>query len=89
MMGLPSCREVAALLSREQDDTAPTPRSLSLRLHLLMCRHCRRYERQLTWLRRSFIRVRANPVAPKLPAHTRARIRKRLRRHDDFHSPPG
>jgi hypothetical protein len=89
MMGLPSCREVATLLSREQDDAAPTPRSLSLRLHLLMCRNCRRYERHLAWLRRSFIRVRANPVAPSLSSRARARIRKRLRRQDGFHSPPG
>lgn len=87
MMGLPNCREVAALLSREQDYTAPTPRSLSLRLHLLICRHCRRYERQLTWLRRLFVRARANPVAPRLPVHARARIRKCLRRQDDFHLP--
>jgi|GEM_PF-1744847 len=66
MMGLPTCREVAAQLSREQDAAEPTPHRLSLRLHLMMCRHCRRYERQLVWLRQSLIRVRADDAEPKL-----------------------
>lgn len=89
MMGLPSCREVAAQLSQEQDAAKPVHRRLTLRVHLMMCRHCRRYERQLAWLRRSFVRVRADNATLRLPALARERIRSRLRRRDDFHSPPG
>lgn len=87
MMGLPTCREVAAQLSREQDTAQPTPRRLSLRLHLMMCRHCRRYERQLAWLRQSLIRVRTDNAEPKLPARAQARIRAQLR-HDNNKQPP-
>jgi|AntDeeMinimDraft_5_1070356.scaffolds.fasta_scaffold15051_2 NMD protein affecting ribosome stability and mRNA decay len=88
MMGLPTCREVAAQLSREQDAAEPTPHRLSLRLHLMMCRHCRRYERQLVWLRQSLIRVRADDAEPKLPARAQARIRAGLRHDDNNKQPP-
>lgn len=87
MMGLPTCREVAAQLSREQEAAEPTPHRLSLRLHLMMCRHCRRYERQLVWLRQSLIHVRADDAEPKLPARAQAHIRARLR-HDNNKQPP-
>lgn len=87
MMGLPTCREVALQLSKEQDDAQPMRRRLSLRVHLMMCRHCRRYDQQLAWLRRSFMRVGAGNATPKLSVRARARIRRRLRRHDDFNSP--
>ena len=41
-----SCKEVArAVASGALDDA--WSRRLALRLHLLMCRHCRRYARQL------------------------------------------
>lgn len=88
MMGLPTCQEVAAQLSKEQDDAQPVRRRLSLRVHLMMCRHCRRYERQLAWLRRSFMRARGDNATPRLSERARARIRRRLRRQDDFNSPP-
>jgi len=47
---MPSCPELVeqadALLARE----LPWRRRLSLRIHLLICEHCRRYLRQLGWL---------------------------------------
>jgi predicted anti-sigma-YlaC factor YlaD len=47
MMGMPSCREVArAVASGELEEAAPL-RRVAVRLHLLMCRHCRRYSRQI------------------------------------------
>lgn len=86
MMGLPTCREIAAQLSREQDAAEPTPHRLSLRLHLMMCRHCRRYERQLVWLRQSLTRARADNTPPRLSASAQKRIHKRLQ--DDDSKPP-
>lgn len=41
------CREVVELLGTDAWRTAPLVKRLSLRLHLMMCRHCRAYRRAL------------------------------------------
>lgn len=87
MMGLPSCREVAAELSREQDVPGAATRRRALTLHLMMCRHCRRYARQLAWMRQALALARSSDTtAPCLPAAARDRIRERLR--DETPYPP-
>ena len=42
-----SCREVTRTISSGELEAAAWPRRLRVQLHLLMCRHCRRYTRQL------------------------------------------
>ena len=42
-----SCKEVARTVASDALDESTWSRRLALRLHLLMCRHCRRYARQL------------------------------------------
>jgi hypothetical protein len=41
------CKEVSTLVSMDQVDEAPVARRMAVRLHLLMCRHCRAFRRQL------------------------------------------
>lgn len=80
MMGLPTCREVAAELSREYDAPESHRRSREMKLHLLMWRDCRRCARQLAWMQQALTRARSPDVTgPGLPATVRARIRNRLR----------
>lgn len=55
MMGLPDCRRVSYELSREFSDSGTQPRKLSVRLHLMMCGACKRYERTLAWLHRNML----------------------------------
>lgn len=43
-----SCNEVARLCASEEIRRAPLAQRLAVRLHLLMCRHCRRYVRELS-----------------------------------------
>jgi len=47
MMGMPTCREVSRAVASGELERAGFWEGLGLRLHLLMCRHCRRYARQL------------------------------------------
>jgi hypothetical protein len=47
------CKEVATLLSTGELAAAPVARRLAVRMHLMMCRHCRRFARQIAWLKRS------------------------------------
>ena len=43
------CRSVAGRVA--EDDGAGSKLPISIRLHLLMCRHCRRYKKQLESMR--------------------------------------
>lgn len=48
------CRDMPAEASLAIDDTLGWRRRLSLRFHVLMCQHCRRYLRQMTRLSRAW-----------------------------------
>jgi hypothetical protein len=47
-----TCKEVSTLVSMEQVDDAPLSRRMGVWLHLMMCRHCRGFRRQLLHLGR-------------------------------------
>ncbi len=38
-----TCKDVATAIGQDEWRTAPRWRRLALRLHLLLCPHCRRY----------------------------------------------
>jgi len=80
-MGLPNCREVTRRLSREMDDPGRPRRSLGVRMHLLICSACRRYARQVRWLRSTLRRW--TPTVGDLPEERRERIRQGLRHSRD------
>ncbi len=42
-----NCKEVAGILASDGLEEAAWTRRLSVRFHLMMCRHCRRYASQL------------------------------------------
>ncbi len=42
-----TCKDVAEAIGRDEWRAAPRWRRLALRLHLLMCPHCRRYAAQI------------------------------------------
>ena len=48
-----TCKEVSTLVSTERVNEAPPPRRMAVWLHLMMCRHCRRFRRQLLRLGRA------------------------------------
>jgi hypothetical protein len=45
------CKEVATLLSNDQAKWQPFWRRVAVRVHVMMCRHSRRFARQLTFLK--------------------------------------
>lgn len=45
-----NCREVAELLSSGHLSGSPLRTRLAVRLHLSMCRFCRRFAAQLAWM---------------------------------------
>lgn len=52
---MPSCAESTRLISAAQERTLNRGERLALRWHLLLCGACRRFERQLGWLRRACV----------------------------------
>lgn len=48
---LPTCREVTRLQSDALDQNLPFSKRAGLRLHLLVCSWCRRYAKQIRFLR--------------------------------------
>lgn len=75
----PSCKDVAALVSQSLDTRLALRRRIGVRLHLLMCVYCRRYERELRWLRQALDRVRRDAAAGRLDESARKRIERELR----------
>jgi hypothetical protein len=46
-MAMPTCKEVSRSIAADELSAADWRQRLSTKLHLLMCRHCRRYARQM------------------------------------------
>ena len=47
----PSCREATRLQSELMDGPLPLRKRVGLRIHLVLCKWCRRYGRQIGFLR--------------------------------------
>ena len=48
---LPDCKEVAQLSSISLDETLPLKKRVGLKLHIMMCKFCRRHNEQLYLIR--------------------------------------
>ena len=74
-----SCAEATRLLSESQDAPLPFAARIGLRLHLAICRHCRRYKRQLQVMRSVLGGYAENlPELPPLPEEFRQQVVRKL-----------
>lgn len=48
-----NCEKVTHLVSESLDHKLPLYRQLGMRIHLLMCKFCSRYQKQLLFLRKT------------------------------------
>lgn len=72
-----TCREVYEEASDLLDDQLPLLSRLEIRMHLLLCRHCRRYVRQLRLLTRT---LAARGRTSKAPAEFIERVIEHIER---------
>ncbi len=82
VLGL-SCRHASVLLSRAQDGPLTFSERLALRMHLLICGSCRRFNRQLSLIRqtlRAFMErsQKGQSPVPPIPQIERDRILTKL-----------
>ena len=82
-----SCKETSELLSRAQDERLTFTERMGVRIHLLMCRLCRRYEKQLRFIRKATESLAQgsahdDEAAMSLPPEARERVKEALRQKD-------
>ena len=79
-----SCKDVTQLISESMDRSLPLGKRIGVRFHLLICKYCARYERQLALIRETVRRlVGAEETAggmswEPLSEEAKERIRKSL-----------
>ena len=80
-----SCKDVTQLLSEAMDRSLPLGKRIGVRLHLLICKFCARYERQLLQIRETVRRLveteetAGGTLGEPLSEEAKTRIRKSLR----------
>lgn len=83
---LPVCRELTPWMSERLDKPLPLGREIKLRLHIMICDWCKRYQEQLYALRQA-VQTMAEPKdsapdQPRLSDEARERIKQALRNSD-------
>jgi len=79
-----SCKDVTQLISESMDASLPIGKRIGVRLHLLICKFCLRYKRQLLLIRETARRLAASEepygslTGEPLSEGAKERIRKSL-----------
>lgn len=77
------CREVSQKASQSMDMTLPLGQRMAIRIHLVFCRYCLRFYRQLRLLRTLSRMDTPDPSAAEAPEtlseETKLRIKEKLR----------
>lgn len=76
---LPNCREMTRRSSLAADRALTLPERLGGWLHLALCQLCRRYRRQLDWIRHAARRGGVVAGRARLSPSARTRLKHRLR----------
>lgn len=74
-----NCHEASQLASNQLDERLPLTKRLSLALHLMLCRHCRRFARQIERLHRIAETTKID-IGAHLSNEAKARMRSALQR---------
>jgi hypothetical protein len=81
-----SCKEASRLQSQALDRKLPLMQRIGLRIHLLLCKWCRRYGKQIRFLHdaaREHPDHLAEPVPQSLSQGARERIKQRLQAEEE------
>lgn len=81
---LPNCKEATRLQSIALDRRLPLLQRCGLRFHLLICKWCRRYRSQVTFLRRMIQEhpdQRTETTPRELSSEARERLKQYLKNH--------
>ena len=82
----PGCKQASRLQSEALDHKLPILARVGLRIHLLLCGWCRRYGKQIRFLRNAahdHTEQLVEPIPQKLPKAARERMKQRLRAEEE------
>jgi len=78
-----NCKKISAMVSESMDRKFPLHHRIMITVHLLMCRYCHRFKKQLVILRNAVsledIHEADVGSSPALSKETRARIKQAMR----------
>ncbi len=73
------CDQVSEKVSRALDDPPPFLERMGIRFHLMMCKYCARYEKQLKFIKK-LMALHAGGKTPEAPLPTLPEdVRKRMK----------
>lgn len=81
-----NCRQASRLQSEALDHRLPMLQRVGLRIHLFLCKWCRRYGKQIRFLREAAHEhpdELVEPARQKLPDGARERIKQKLRAEEE------
>ncbi len=80
-----SCKEVSELVSQSLERKLRLRERIAVRLHLMMCRMCTNYRKQILFLHDAIrqLRVTGHPAEPRMSKDARMRIEKALQDSSD------
>lgn len=88
-MAMPTCKEVSRSIAADELSAAGWRQRLSTQIHLLMCRHCRRYSRQLRAIGEAARHVLSDtPPEPGRHERLRSSILEQIPPHAENSSEP-
>ena len=85
MLMMPNCKETSRLVSESMDRKLPLYKRMLVRMHLVMCKYCHRFEHQLKEMRAISRHINHHmenlDPSTSLSDTARERIRKTLQAH--------
>jgi hypothetical protein len=73
------CREVSRKVSQSMDTPLPLHQRIAIRIHLMMCRYCARFRRQILALRKISRHIGDPPSGEMLSPAAKTQIKQTLR----------
>jgi len=82
---MPSCEHVSQLISESMDETLTVRQQVAIKMHLVFCKWCRRYQNQISVIRRMIQDSSDEKPSARngiLSRETRDRINRALQQKD-------
>ena len=73
-----NCKQIIELTSQKMDTQLPLLTRLEMKIHLLMCKTCRRYGRQLSVMQKALTTMDNKSSTEHLSAAAKQRISRKL-----------
>ncbi len=85
-MWMPSCKDISRLVSESMERRLSWRKRAGIRFHLLMCRHCSRYQKQLILLQK-LLRTQSESLTVSSQAKLNDKAKEKLRQLVDLEDP--